>query len=81
MTTGLKYHTKGADQHKKKLKEKPNTPKKENTGSTKLLLPVATQLYWKRKVKTNSRKPVLRTRQNLLQSTELNMGCNTDTDY
>jgi hypothetical protein len=34
----------------------------------KLPLPTATQLYWKRKVKTNSRKPVLRTRQNLLQS-------------
>jgi hypothetical protein len=34
MTTGPKYHTKEADQHKKKLKEKPNTPKKANTGST-----------------------------------------------
>jgi hypothetical protein len=50
MTTGLKYRTKEADQHKKKLKEKPNTPKKANTGSTKLPLPIATQLYWKRKV-------------------------------
>jgi hypothetical protein len=66
MTTGLKYHTKEADQHKKKLKEKPNTPKKANTGSTKLPLLIATQLYLKRKVKTNSRNPVLRTRQNLL---------------
>jgi hypothetical protein len=28
MTTGLKYGTKEAHQHKKKLKEKPNTPKK-----------------------------------------------------
>jgi hypothetical protein len=48
--------------------EKPNTPKRVNTGSTKLALPIATQLYWKRKVKTDSRKPILRTRQNLLQS-------------
>jgi hypothetical protein len=31
------------------------------------LLPTATQLYWKRKMK-NSRKLVMRTRQNLLQS-------------
>jgi hypothetical protein len=31
-------------------------------------LPIATQLYWRKKVKTNSRKPVLRTRQKLLQS-------------
>jgi hypothetical protein len=45
MTTGLKYHTKEADQHKKELKKKPNTPKKANTGSTKLPLPTATQLY------------------------------------
>jgi hypothetical protein len=52
--TGLKHRTKEADQHKKELKEKPNTPKKANTGSTKLPLPSATQLYWKRKVKTNS---------------------------
>jgi hypothetical protein len=37
------YHTKEVDQHKKKMKEKPNTPKKANTGSTKL--PTATQLY------------------------------------
>jgi hypothetical protein len=62
-------HRKEADQYKKKLKEKPNTPKKANTGSTKLPLPAATQLYWKRKVKTNGRKPVLRTCQNLIQST------------
>jgi hypothetical protein len=68
MITGLKYHTKEADQHKNKVKENPNTPKKANTGSTKLPLPIATQLYWKRNVKTNSRKPVVRTRQNLLQS-------------
>jgi hypothetical protein len=59
---------KEADHHKKELKEKPNTPNKANTGSTKLLLPTATQLYWKRKVKTNSTEPVLRTCQNLLQS-------------
>jgi hypothetical protein len=45
MTTGLKYHTKEADEHKKELKEKPNTPKKADTGSTKLPLPDATQLY------------------------------------
>jgi hypothetical protein len=67
MTTGLKYHTKEADQHKKKLKEKPNTPKKANTGSTKLPLLIPIQLYWMRKVKTNSRRPVLRTHQILLQ--------------
>jgi hypothetical protein len=48
MTNGLQYHTKEADQHKKEMKEKPNTPKKANTGSTKLPLPIATQLYWKR---------------------------------
>jgi hypothetical protein len=41
---GLKYHTKEADQHKKKLKEKPNMPKEANTGSTKLPLPITTQL-------------------------------------
>jgi hypothetical protein len=51
-----------------KLKEKPNTLKKAYTGLTNLPLAIATQFYWKRKVKTNSRKPVLRTRQNLLQS-------------
>jgi hypothetical protein len=45
MTIGLKYHTKEAGEQKKKLREKPNTPKKANTGSTKLPLPVATQLY------------------------------------
>jgi hypothetical protein len=45
MTTGLKYHTKEADKHKKELKEKPNTPKKANTDLTKLPLPIATQLY------------------------------------
>jgi hypothetical protein len=45
MTTELKYHTKKAEQHKKELKEKPNTPKKANTGSTILPLPTATQLY------------------------------------
>jgi hypothetical protein len=32
MTTGLKYDTKEADQHKKKIKEKPNMPKKVITG-------------------------------------------------
>jgi hypothetical protein len=69
MTTGLKYRTKEADQHKKKLKEKPNMPKKANTGSTKLPFPTAKQFYWKKKVKTNnSRKPVPRTRHNLFQS-------------
>jgi hypothetical protein len=31
MITGLKYQTKDADQNKKELKEKPNTPKKTNT--------------------------------------------------
>jgi hypothetical protein len=40
MTTGLKHRTKEADQHKE-----PNTPKKANTGSTKLPFPTATQLY------------------------------------
>jgi hypothetical protein len=45
MTTGLKYRTKEADQHKKKLKEEQNKPNKANTGSTKFLLPTATQLY------------------------------------
>jgi hypothetical protein len=44
MTTGLKYRTKEPDQHKKELKEKPNTPKKANTGSTKLPLPIASHL-------------------------------------
>jgi hypothetical protein len=47
ITTGLKYHINEADQHEKKLKEKPNTQKELNTGSTKLPLPVATQLYRK----------------------------------
>jgi hypothetical protein len=68
MTTGPNYHTKEADQHKNELKEKPNAPKKANTDSTKLALPTTTQLYWKRNVKTSSRKLVLRTSQNLLQS-------------
>jgi hypothetical protein len=54
--------------YKEKLKKKSNTPKKANTGSTKLPIPIITQLYWKRKVRTNSIKPVLRTRPNLLQS-------------
>jgi hypothetical protein len=45
MTSELKYHTKEADQHGKKIKEKPNTPKKVNIGSTKLPLPISTQLY------------------------------------
>jgi hypothetical protein len=44
MTTGLMYNTKEEKQHKKELKEKPNTPKKANTGSAKLPLPAATQL-------------------------------------
>jgi hypothetical protein len=62
--TGLKNHKKKhVDQQKKKLREK-----KTNTGSTKLPIPMATQLYYKRKVKLNSRKPVLRKRQNLFQS-------------
>jgi hypothetical protein len=37
--TGLMYRTKEADQHKKELEEKPNTPNKANTDSTKLPLP------------------------------------------
>jgi hypothetical protein len=41
ITTGIKYHTKEVDQHKKKLKEKPNTPKKATTGSTKLQTPTS----------------------------------------
>jgi hypothetical protein len=49
MASGLKYRTKEAEQHKKELKEMTNTPKRANTGSTKLPLPIATQLYWKRK--------------------------------
>jgi hypothetical protein len=40
MTTGLRYRTKEADQHKKKVEEKPSMPKKANTGSTKLPLPL-----------------------------------------
>jgi phosphoenolpyruvate carboxylase len=36
------------------------TPKKAKTGPIKLPLPVATQLYWKRKAKNNSTEPVLR---------------------
>jgi hypothetical protein len=51
---GLKYHTKDVDQQKKKLNEKPNTPKKANTGSTKLPLPIATHLYNKRRGKKTS---------------------------
>jgi hypothetical protein len=39
-----------------KLKQKPNTAKKANTGSTKLPLPIDTQLYLKRKLKTNNTK-------------------------
>jgi hypothetical protein len=42
--------------------------KKANTGSTRPPLPIAKQVYWKREVKTNSRKPVVRTLQNLLHS-------------
>jgi hypothetical protein len=45
ITTELKNDTKEVDQHKKKLKEKPNTTKKVNTASTKLPLPIDTQLY------------------------------------
>jgi hypothetical protein len=47
-----KVSSKELDQHKRKPKEKPNTTKKANTGSSKLPLPVATQLFQKRKVKT-----------------------------
>jgi hypothetical protein len=43
------------------------TKERESTGSTKLPLPIVTQIYKKRKVKIN-RKPFLRTRQNLHQS-------------
>jgi hypothetical protein len=43
-----------------KLKQNPITTKKANTGSTKLPVPIATQLYWKRKM-TNSTIPVLKT--------------------
>jgi hypothetical protein len=42
LTTGLRYHTKEADQLKMELTKKPNTPNKANTSSTKLLLPTAT---------------------------------------
>jgi hypothetical protein len=35
--TKISYKT---DQHKKKLKKKPNTPKEANTGSTKVPLPI-----------------------------------------
>jgi hypothetical protein len=34
--------------------EKPNTPKKANTGSAKLSLPIAIQLYYKTQVKTTT---------------------------
>jgi hypothetical protein len=44
-STGLKYRTKEADQHKKELKEKPNMSKKADTGSTKLPLSTARQPY------------------------------------
>jgi hypothetical protein len=46
---------KEADQHKKKLKGMPNIPNK-TTGSTKLPLPISTQLYWKKEVKTKQQK-------------------------
>jgi hypothetical protein len=49
-------------------REKPNTPKKVNTGSAKLPLPAGTRLYDKRKVNISSSKSVLRKRQNLHQS-------------
>jgi hypothetical protein len=55
---------KGTEREAKHAKE--SEPRKANTGSTKLPLPPATQLYWKRKVMTNRRKLVLGTRQNLL---------------
>jgi hypothetical protein len=45
ITIGLKYHKNEIDQHNMKLKEKLNTLKKANTGSTKLPLLVATQLF------------------------------------
>jgi hypothetical protein len=41
----IKVHTNEKNQHKMKLKEKRNTPKKVYTGLTKLLLTNATQLY------------------------------------
>jgi hypothetical protein len=47
-----------------KLKQIPYTGKKENTG---LASHSATQLYYKRNVKTNSTKPALKTPQNLFQ--------------
>jgi hypothetical protein len=45
ITTGPMYHTNEEDQHKMKLKEKPNAPKEVYIASSKLPLPVATQLY------------------------------------
>jgi hypothetical protein len=49
-----KISYKREDQHKK-VKEKPNTLNKVNTVSTKLPLPVTTQLYKQRKVKLDIR--------------------------
>jgi hypothetical protein len=51
----MKYSTREVDQHKKKLKEKPNISKKANIVSKKFPLPITTHLY------SNSTNPVLRT--------------------
>jgi hypothetical protein len=56
MTTGLKYHTKEADQHRKKLKGRSNIPNKANTGLTKHPLLIATQLCCKKKMKTKQQQ-------------------------
>jgi hypothetical protein len=50
-----------------KMKQKADTGKEANTSLMNLPLPIAIQLYWKRKVKINNTKPVLKTCQNLLQ--------------
>jgi hypothetical protein len=68
MTTGLKYHTKEADQHKKKMKEKPKHAKESDHWLNQTPLPITTQIYWNSEMKTNSRKSVLKTRQILFLS-------------
>jgi hypothetical protein len=46
LITELKYHGNEVDQHKMKLKQKPNTAKKQITGSSNLPFPITTHLYY-----------------------------------
>jgi hypothetical protein len=52
-------YKRGRSTQKETEREAKHNQKKANTGSTKLKSPIATQLYWKGEVKTNSSMPVM----------------------